>query len=187
MSITIPTREPLTLVAGDTAAWTRDLPDYSAADGWTLKYRLINAAGTIDITATATATLHTVSVPPATTAAWAAGTYTWTAYVEATGARTTLATGTLVIKPDLAAAAAGVETRSPARQALAAMDAALIAHAANAWTQEYSIAGRTMKFTSAADFHIMRQRLQAEVAREDAAERLAAGLPSKGRVNVRFG
>ena len=187
MAQTVPTREPAVIYAGDTVTWSKSLPEYSPVDGWVLKYRLINAAGRIDITAAASGSDHLVSVAATTSAAYAAGAYTWQAYVEKSGERVTIGTGSVVVKPDLAAATAGVETRSTAKQTLDALDAALIAHGSRAWTQEYEIAGRRMKFITPGDFLAMRSRLQAEVAREQAAERLAAGLPNPSKLLVRFG
>lgn len=44
MSVTVPTTEPESVVAGDTWTWKRLLADYPAGT-YTLKYRLINAVG----------------------------------------------------------------------------------------------------------------------------------------------
>ena len=72
-----PTTEPAAITAGDSFTWQKTLADYPAGT-WTLKYRFINAAGKIDITATASGTDHLVSVTPTTSAAYTAGDYTWT-------------------------------------------------------------------------------------------------------------
>lgn len=187
MAQTIPTTEPAFVQAGDTVAWTRDLSDYPAS-AWTLKYRLINAAGKIDITATADGDAHRVSVAAATTAAWAAGDYTWQAYVEGgSSERYTVGAGRVTVKPDLAAEAAGYEARSTARKALDDLRAALATWiSSNGQVQEYSIAGRTMKYASAADIRARIQLLEREVAREEVAEKLAAGLDPGRRLLVRF-
>ena len=50
MAATIPTKEPLTIRAGDTIKWTKSLDDYKASEGWTLKYAFRGNAGTVDIT-----------------------------------------------------------------------------------------------------------------------------------------
>lgn len=186
MAMTVPTSEPSSVVAGDTIAWTKTHADYSAADGWVLKYRLINAAGKIDITATAAGSDHAISVPAATTAAWPNGAYTWQATVEKAADRYTVGAGSLTIKPNLAAQAGGFDTRSAARKALELIDAAMVTHGASAWTQEYEIAGRRMKYKNVSDFMAWRDRLKAEVAREDAADRMAAGLASGRKIYVRF-
>ena len=53
MAATIPTKEPLTIRAGDTIKWTKSLDDYIASDGWTLSYSFRGTGGMIDITSTA--------------------------------------------------------------------------------------------------------------------------------------
>ena len=53
MAATIPTKEPLTIRAGDTIEWTKSIDDYKASDGWTLSYSFRGTGGTIDITSTA--------------------------------------------------------------------------------------------------------------------------------------
>ena len=53
MAATVPTKEPLTIRAGDTIEWTKSINDYKARDGWTLKYAFRGSAGTIDITGSA--------------------------------------------------------------------------------------------------------------------------------------
>lgn len=187
MAQTVPIREPESVVSGDTATWKITLGDYPASDGWTLKYRLINAAGKIDITSSADGDDHLVLVAAATTAAWSPGTYTWQSYVDGVSSqRFTIASGSVEIKPDLAAEAAGYDTRSTAKKALDLIDAALLAHGANAWTQEYEIAGRKMKFKSVADFMALRDKLKAEVAREAATERMRRGLAPRNKILVRF-
>lgn len=186
MAYTIPDSEPSVLRAGDTATWTRLLADYPATDGWVLGYRLINADGNIDISSTASGAAHLVNVAPDTTAGWLPGEYRWVSSVTLAGARHTIAAGQIKILPDLAAETGGYDDRSPARKALAAIDAALVAHGANAWTQEYEIAGRSMKFRSVAEFYELRKRLQAECRAEDNADRISRGLGSKNKILVRL-
>ena len=101
MTATVPTIEPDSVVSGDTITWSRTLADYPAGT-WTLKYRLINADGKIEITATASGTDHLVSVSSETSANYATGTYTWTAWVEKTGERHTVAGGTMTVAPNIA-------------------------------------------------------------------------------------
>lgn len=187
MAQTIPTTEPAFLQAGDTLQWQRTLPDYPATDGWALSYRLINAATKIDIAATASGPDHLVTVSAATSAAYAAGEYAWAAYVTKTTERHTVGTGRVTVKPDLAAKTAGFDARSTAKKALDDLRAALAAWLTNSGTvQEYEIAGRRMKFATADDIRSRISIAEREVAREDAAEKLASGLPTGRRVLVRF-
>ncbi len=184
-----PTSEPLSFTAGDTLKWLRSEPDYSAADGWTLKYRLINASNKYDITAGASGSDHLVNVAATTTAAYAAGEYTWQRYVEKAGERYTTGTGTLTIKPDLAAQAAGLDTRSNARKILAELEDARVDYATNGQgvIQRYTIGGREMWFRGAADFVREIEYWRSQVQQEEAAESVAQGLGNPRRYFVRFG
>lgn len=185
MTATIPTTEPQSITAGDTAAWTRNLGDYPASAGWVLSYVLINAAKKISISSTASGDTHAVTVAAATTAAWPAGTYSWQAVVTKAAERYTVATGTMVIRPNLAAATL-LDQRSPARKALDAADLALASYGAKAYLQEYEIAGRRQRFASAGEFLAWRDRLRAECSREENAARIKAGLASRNTLYTRF-
>ncbi len=186
MAQTVPTAVPDTFTAGDTISWKITLTDYPADDGWVLKYRFINAAGKFDITATADGADHLVSVAAATSAGYAAGTYSYQAYVEKGTNRHTVDTGSAIVKPNLAAQSAGYDNRSIARKTLEAIEAAMVAHGSKAWMQEYSIAGRTMKFRSVAEFMAFRSKMQQEVRAEEAAERIARGESAGNKLFVRF-
>lgn len=180
----IPTTEPIEIIAGDTVSWQKSVPDYPATDGWTLKYRFINATARIDITATASGSDYVIDVLPATTATWAAGQYTWVSFVEKSGARHTIARGAITIKPDLAAQTSGYDTRTTAAKALSAINSWL--EARDLAVAEYEILGRRMKYIPIAELLNLRSKLTAEVVREEAADRLARGLPSKTKMYVRF-
>lgn len=184
-----PTNEPAVIRAGDSVTWSRELPDYSAADGWALKYRLLYAAGTaVAIDSTGAGTLHTVDLTSATTAAYAAGAATLVAWVEnaGTGARQTLESQPITILPDLTVVA-NHDGRSANEIALAQAKAALASYVASgrAHIESYDIAGRAFKFRSADDIRALIQHYEAEVAKERAARALLEG-GSPGRVCVRM-
>ena len=187
MTAAIETTEPATIRAGDTLAWRREdlTGDYPASAGWALAYRLVNAAGKIDIAASASGDAFAVSVAAATSAGYTAGAYTWVATVTKGAERYTVDTGSMQVLADLAAATTA-DTRSAARQALDAVDAALRVYGSKAYLQEISIAGRGQKFQTPGEFMAFRSRLQGEVAREVNAERLANGLAPKNKLLVRF-
>lgn len=181
------TTEPTTLTAGDTVAWSRSLPDYPASGGWVLGYALVNAASRIDIVSTALGDSHQVAVSAAVTGAWAAGRYDWQAFVTRAGERHTVGKGAVLIAPNLAGAGVTVlDTRTPARVALDAADAALRTYGAKAYLQSYSIGGRQQTFRSPSEFMAFRSRLKMEVAREEASEGIKAGRPRRNTVAVRF-
>ena len=183
----IPTTEPSVIVAGDTLAWRREdlVMDYPASAGWALAYKLLNAAGSLIISASADGDQFAISVAAATTANYTAGIYTWVATVTKGAERYQVDTGTLTVKPNLAALSSS-DQRSAARKALEACDAALASYGAKAYLEEITIAGRRQIFRSPADFMAFRSKLQAEIAREDNAERIANGLAPRNKLLVRF-
>ena len=81
MAHQVPTYEPDTITAGDLITWKKSLGDYPAGESWTLSYALTNSAAQITFTGTADDDDHLISVSAATSAAWAAGTYSIQGYV----------------------------------------------------------------------------------------------------------
>lgn len=183
-----PTQEPTVLIAGDTLVWQKTLPNYPASAGWTLNYRLINAAGHLDIIAGASGSDFLVNVPAVTSAAYAAGMYSWQSFVtNAGGERYTLETGSIEVKANWAAQAVGLDTRSNAKKILEALEAAWVtASATRAFVFDYKIADRQMRFATRAEWIAEIDYWRREVAREQRAERIKAGLPSGRTVYVRF-
>jgi hypothetical protein len=181
-----------TLVAGDSLSFSTVAADYPPADGWTMKYRMVPTAGVgtaFELSSTtadpedATAFLFTVT--GAASAAWVAGDYTWVNWVEKAPDRYTLDTGAVKVLPNPAGATA-LDLRSTAAKALAAIDAYL-ADANNLSAASYTIAGRSLSRYTRAELIAERSKWQAEVARENAAARVAAGLSDNRRIYVRWG
>jgi hypothetical protein len=177
-----PTTEPDLIVAGDTAKWLRSLDDYPASESWVLSYTLVSAAQRYTFSATASGADHLVTVAATTAATWVAGTYTWRAQVSKAGEVYTVGTGSLTVRPSFATATDG---RSHARRTLEAIEA-VIEGRATSEVSYYMIGGRQLRYIEPAQLLALRDRYRAEVAREDAAQRAAAGLPDRRRVFVRF-
>lgn len=189
MTATIPDNEPAELRAGDTWKWTRSLADYSAAAGWTLKYRFRHptAAG-FEIVASASGSDFAITVAAATTAAYTAGKYTWQAWVEGgSSEKYSVDEGTLAVLPDYRSgtASATLDDRSHARKVLEAIEA-VIENRASRDQESYKIADRELKRTPLADLLKLRTRYQAEAAAEEAAEKIANGLQTGRRLLVRM-
>lgn len=184
----IPTTEPSVVTAGDTVKWTRALAEYSAADGWTLKYKLANLEGSFDVNASASGADHAVIVTAADSAKWGAGAYQWQAWVEKAAERYTIGTGSIEVKPNLAAQKLGYETRTRARRILEKLEAEYESRVdgGQGFVWEYEIAGRRMKFHSAADFMKAIEYWRHQAAQESAAESVAKGLGNPRRLHVRF-
>lgn len=179
------TTEPSRITAGDTTTWLRSLADYPVSAGWVLAYTFINSVAKYTATATPSGQDHLVSILASTTAAWVPGSYTWVAVVTRAAERYTLGQGSVVVAPNLAAAAT-FDTRSSAKKALEAVNLALENYGAKAYMQGYEINGRKQQFHSPGDFLAFRSKLMADVSREDNAARLAAGLAPRNQIMVRF-
>jgi hypothetical protein len=183
-----------TLTAGDSLRLSIPSRGRTVADGWALTLLLVpSAAAGVRISASTSAAdpddpaAHLLTVAAATTAAWAPGAYTWALQASRGAERETMATGQITVRPDPAAAGtAAMDLRSTSRQALDALNAYLL-DASNLKAASYSIAGRSLARHAMADLLALRSRLQAEVAREDAAATVAAGGFDRRRIFVRFG
>lgn len=175
-----------TLIVGDTLDFLTTVADYPPADGWTLKYRLIpRTSGTaITLTATTSGTDYRVQVAPATTGAWTAGEYSWSSWVEKTGARYTVSSGLVTLIADPSAATT-FDGRTHARRTLDAIEA-VIEGRATLDQQEYQIGNRTLKRMPIADLLKFRSLYKSEVAAEAAASNLANGIGIGRKIQVRL-
>lgn len=182
-----PTLEPTAITAGDSASWSRTLTDTPANSGWALSYAFSNFNSRFVITASASGSDHLVALSAAASAAFAAGDYSWQAYVANGIERRTIATGRMTVRPNLATQAGGLDVRSNARRIL---DALLVAYEqasiSRAFVQEYDVAGRKMRFQNLQEWQIAIQFWQREVAREERSEKIARGIASGNRILVRY-
>ena len=186
MAVDIPEIEPTTLRAGDTWKWTKSLPDYPAS-AWNLKYRFKSPTAGFEITADETGDEYSVTVAAATSSGYAAGTYSWIAWVEGgTSEKYTVDTGVAVINPDyrIGTATAALDDRSHARKTLAAIEAWI--ESRDQGVARYAIAGREMQYIPITDLLKLRQTYKAEVSAEDAAAAIANGLSTGRRIQFRI-
>jgi hypothetical protein len=176
------------LIAGDTLDKLVEVSGYAASDGWTLHYRLLPISGTgdaITFASTDDSGAHRVTVAAATTATWAAGRYSWAAWVAGDEGSHTVATGTVTIAENPRTASVPLDLRSDARKALEAAEAALASWTPT--TKSYTIGGRSMTFNSSAEILPIISYWKLAVQREDRAARLAAGRPDPRKTFVRLG
>lgn len=180
--------EPVTLRAGDSASWSRTLPDYPASDGWTLAYRIIPPSGDpVEIPTTGSGDTHDVALVSGATANLPAGNCLLVGILtKAGGQQVTLYHGSITILPNLAALSS-YDARSQARQALDKLREIYAAAQAsgNALLAEYEIAGRRVKYKDTAQVLQQIRYFEQQVAAEDAAAALMNGT-SRGRVQVRI-
>lgn len=184
MAYDIPTSEPTAARAGDTWQWTRTLADWPASV-WTLSYTLINAAAKITLTATADGDTHDIDVPPATTAAYTAGRYDWTAQVTDGTNKYPVGSGAMDVLPDITAASTH-DSRSHARVMLDAIEALLENRAT---TGDLDVIRASYgNLATERDIHVLRglhAQYAAAVEAEDNALAAARG-ERRGFVQMRF-
>lgn len=180
--------EPASLIAGDTATWQISHPDYPASAGWVMVYTLVNGAESITFSSTANGDAHLIHVAATVTRGWEPGAYHWRCRATLAGDVFTIRSGTTRVQVAFEDVDASTDTtllQSHARKMLAAIEAYL-ENPANLSAAKYEIAGRSLERYKRADLIVERSRYLAEVAREDNAARIRAGLGSNNNIMVRF-
>ncbi len=146
---------PAQLQVGDTWNWTESLADYPASAGWALSFSLYRyGQQVVKIDATASGDDYSVSVPAATTAGKAAGDWQWTAYVTKGTDRFTVETGTVALKPDIAAATEATDLRTENEKILEAL-VATQQRRANKEQESMQIGGRSIRYMAADELEKM--------------------------------
>ena len=185
MAATVPTKEPLTIRAGDTIEWTKSIDDYKASDGWSLSYSFRGTGGTIDITSSADGDDHAISIAPATSTAYTAGFYDVIGYVDKGSDRYTVYTSRIEVLVDLEAAGSSYDGRSHVKKVLDAIEAVL-ENRATKEIEESTIEGVAIKRIPHAELIAMRSKYLNWYQQEQAAERIRLGLGTTNSILTRF-
>ncbi|SRR6266581_1665124 len=178
MAFTIPTTEPIVLMAGVDWHWTIQLSDFPASEGWTLTY-YFRGPSTLDIVATRVGTtdVYDVKATAAQTAALLPGRYSWQGIVvsgaekhvarpiaDDSGDPETL--GELTVLQNIATAVAG-DYQSHAEKTLAAIETEIYNRVNNLKSIEtYVVAGRQVAKIPFEKLVRLRSVYQAMVRRE---------------------
>jgi hypothetical protein len=187
---------PRTITAADSLTWN----DPSAVDGtgalvssatWTLTYYLrFNAAseGATVVGTAGAAGSWDFTIAAATTTAFDAGTWSWTARATNGALAMTMGSGSLTVLPSLAytGTPTAFDGRSQNEIDLVAVQTA-IRTIISGGVSQYAIGSRQ---ATKLDLGMLMKReamLKGEVARERAAEKIAAGLGDPRNLFVRFG
>lgn len=168
------TNEPSEITAGDHITWTRYNADYLPSAGWVLKYALRGPAA-INLVSAPDGDYHVIDIPGNTSAAYAAGAYSWAGYYEQPdGTRVTCHTGRITINPDLVTAAAGYDGSTHAERVLAAIERVIEGRATRG-DQELSFDGKRIVKMTVAELIQLRQQYRNEVRAERARAAVKAG------------
>lgn len=180
----IPTREPLSIVAGATVKWRREdlTADYPASAGWALSYNLVKASRQFTISAVASGDAFQVDLSASATAQFETGRYAWQAFVTKTTEIYPVGSGQIDILPNLSSPA---DVRSHARKMLEAIEAVL-ENRATLEQKSYEIAGRRLERVPPAELVKLHAHYDAIVKSEDAAAALNAGRKVKRKILTRF-
>lgn len=177
-----------TLTLGDTLNYTTSVPDYSAADGWVLKTRLVprSSGSAISLVSSQDGTdpsLHRTQATAATTAAWTAGAYSWFAYVEKGVEQYKVGEGQITLAPDPRVVAT-LDNRSTAQIGLDAVRA-LMQGKATSGQMSYRIGERELRSYGMEELVVLESRLSVQVKAEQRAVALASGMADPRKYAVR--
>ena len=146
---------PAQLQVGDTWKWTESLGNYPASSGWVLSFSFYRyGQSVIQIDTIASGDDFSISVPASTTAGKTAGEWQWTAYVTKGTDRFTVGTGTVVLKPNLAAATSTMDLRTENEKILEALIATQ-QRRANKEQESMQINGRAIRYLAPDDLERM--------------------------------
>ena len=182
--------QPLQIYQGDSISWieSRVHPDATAVRVW---LRAAAAGAGIEAVASDTDDGWKVELSAATTATMAAGSWELQIVSTVNGAPLTTGRGSLTVRKSLAFSGTpgAFDDRSQAQKDLEAVEEAIRALTTGA--VEYQIGslgngGRKVRRVDLPDLIMWRDRLKAEVAREQRAEMIAQGLGDPRRLYVRF-
>lgn len=181
--VTIPAKEPTTIIRGDTVKWTRALAEFLPADGWALTYYFTSASARVVVTTTNNGDGSFLAViSSAVSATLTVGQWYWQAAVAKAGEQYTVDSGAVDVAAGMAIATGGIDTRTWARRTLDAVEATLEGRATSDHTS-MSINGRSISRMTPLELMDWRDRLRAEVRTEEQAEKAGLGR----NIKVRFG
>lgn len=177
----IPTVTQKTITAGDSVSWVINLTDYPASESWELSYVLLNSSSKITITSEADGDSHLIDVSAATTAAYTAGEYKYTALITDGTDRYTVETGTITMLPDPAEQTT-YDGRTFAEVCLENIES-ILQGKASADNYSYSIGGRSLSKYSWDELITARNYFANEVRKE---QRNESGKTQSNLIKMRF-
>lgn len=194
---------PDQIYAGDTLEFGVNVDDrFKPALGWgftqvmapqfsTPVQAVISIAGTANGTVNGEQFDFVITATPAVTAVYKPGAYSWWRYVSQTGARVTLndldSRGQLVILQDPATAVQGFDNRTQAQKRVSDLKTAYASFtASNGAVTLYRIGDREVRYGTRSEILQDLSYWESQLAIEEAAEQIAAGLKNPRGIYVRM-
>lgn len=184
MAIEILTKEPAFFRAGDSYQWVVTYADYPTSEGWGLSYCVVGTDRKSEFTASISGTTYSVVLTPSETGLFPLGKVKFLACVVLGLDRVTVFQRDTQVLPGYAVEKSGADTRTNAKKALDAMDAALVTMGSKAWTQSYTINNKAITFRNFKEFTDFRNVLKREVAAEENEVAILLGGKPKNKISV---
>lgn len=190
MSESLPIVEPDGFVSGDRVRWTRSITVLGVlrdpADSWVLSYSLVSPDTKLTLTGSDNGDgTHLIDLPAATTADYPPGVYAWQAYVSKTTDRFLVGKGSICIEPNFSALTS-YDGRTWARRMLSLVEKMIEGKGSRTDVASHTLGGHSLTRYSPAELMEWRDRLRAEVGKQDRAERVRRGLGHGGNIRVRL-
>lgn len=183
------TREPLSVVAGDTLKWKKSSLANFPSPEWVLTYELRSPVLSTPIQITAvqdgTTSDYSITVPAVTSALWIAGEYSWSAFVTKGTERKQIDSGSMDVQPDLAQASADFDGRSYVKKVLDALQALILGKATKD-QQSYSINGRSISRLTPEELITWENHYKHLYQKEKRANDLKKGIGAPTKISTRF-
>lgn len=186
------TIEPTYITRGERVEWRRSFSDYPATE-WELQYRFRGPGPGGDVDATADGDRFIAEITAAASAIFVAGKYQWQAWVTEIADSTntfSITGGYITVEQGFVEGETGdIETRTPAKITLDAIDAALLAFGTTDIV-EYEITtpsgSRKVKRSDKVELMSQRKYWAAIVGNELAKAKSRKGLGFGTKIDVRF-
>jgi hypothetical protein len=178
------TREPVTIIAGDTISFTKSLADFPASQGWSLKYTLRGGANPIEFTSTADGDDHVLSVDALTTAQWLPQDYTFSGFAEKGSERDSIYLATLTVIANTESSDATQQT-THAQRMIERLESVLEGKARSD-ILDSEVEGTVIRRMPFADVFKLLQKYRRMRESEIAAERIRNGQSSGRKIVTRL-
>lgn len=177
------TREPIEMAVGDTLSFTRELPNFSARDSWSLLYEIRGQGQAQEFSSTPDGSSHVILVDAAVTANWTPGICVLSGFAEngSTGARQQIYSGTLNLLPNVPVTTATADVKTNAQIMVEELESVMQKRATGA-LNESQLGETRFKFKTDKELREAHAYWYEMRKSEIALQRAKAGLPTGRKI-----